>query len=209
MRDVRDLLLVIGASLIGRFLYDNIRSNRNSAEGNVTQAIANKSSEQCWRVSEPLQPGTAGTARTLEAMKQLVIRDSHSEAVRKAALGIVKGCPGHNFQCEIQRLFDFTRSQVVYRRDPVMQERVQDTQTTLALMSGDCDCKVVALCSLLGSLGHITKFSVVGSSHDDYRHVFCKVWDGAQWVSLDPTPEAAIVGWQARRPAQADYEIFN
>lgn len=54
--------------------------------------------------------------------------------------------------------FFFVRDRIRYRRDPVDVELVQDAQRTIETGAGDCDDKVVALCSLLCVAGYVTRF---------------------------------------------------
>jgi Transglutaminase-like superfamily len=161
--------------------------------------------------SAPLLDGLPGVHQTLSAMAQLVRRDSNDLLLRGKALEIVGGCGGHDFDCEIQALYAFCRDNITYRRDPVEQERVQDARRTIYLFgSGDCDDKVVCLASLLGTLGHKSRFKVLGQRRGNYSHVYLEAQrkDGS-WLSLDPTPEQASAGWEARGGHAATYEIFT
>jgi hypothetical protein len=143
-------------------------------------------------------------------MAQLVRHDSNDLLLREKALQITDGCAGHDFNCEIDALFQYCRDQIIYRRDPIEQERVQDAKRTIfRFNSGDCDDKVVCLATLLGTLGHKTRFKVLGQQRGSYSHVYMEVQrkDGS-YLALDPTPEQAPVGWEARGHA-ATYEIFT
>ena len=157
-----------------------------------------------------LSDGVAGTRQTLAQMAALVRRDSRDLLVRDEAARIVSHCPGHDFDCEIDALFYHVRDRITYRRDPVNQERVQDARRTLFLFeSGDCDDKVVALATLLGTLGHRSRFKIVGARPSNFTHVYLEVATrGGAWLALDPTPEQAPPGWEARGHAST-YEIFT
>lgn len=157
----------------------------------------------------PLSQGNQGIFETLYWMAVIVRRDIHDPKVRGQALAIVDKCHGHDFETEIASVFEFVKNRITYRRDPVDQERVQDTRRTLfEFQSGDCDDKVVALASLLGAIGAKSRFVVCGYSSDNFHHVYLEVFDGGGWVPLDPTNERATVGWEAGLPFRCAYEIW-
>lgn len=156
-----------------------------------------------------LAEGAGGTAQTLEQMAELVRRDSVNPDVVGKAREIISGCLGHDFTCEIEALYNFVKNEIVYRRDPYHAEWVQDAPRTLFVFgSGDCDCKVVCLATLLASVGHKCRFKVIGLTPHKYKHVYLQVKTSDGWVSLDPTPEAAHAGWEGRGHT-AVYEIFT
>lgn len=158
----------------------------------------------------PLDAGRRGTWQTLRAMAEMVRRGSRDPRVRDAALAITRGCPGHDFQCEIRRLFEFVRDRIVFRRDPIGQERVQDAPRTLFIFrSGDCDDQSVLLAALLGSLGHQSRFVVLSFDGGDFHHVCLQVLDRGRWISLDPTRERAPIGWESPAVRRAIYPIFT
>jgi len=155
-----------------------------------------------------LAEGATGTAQTLDHMAALVRRDATNLQIRGKALEIIAGCACHDFTCEIQALYNFVKNEIVYRRDPFHAEWVQDAPRTLFVFgTGDCDCKVVCLATLLASVGHKCRFKVIGLKPHSYKHVYLQVKTSDGWISLDPTPEAAHPGWEGRGHT-AVYEIF-
>jgi hypothetical protein len=85
---------------------------------------------------------------------------------------------------------------------------VQDAKRTLFVFgTGDCDDKVVCLATLLATLGHKSRFKVLGTKRGHFSHVYLEVQTPRGWLSLDPTPEQAHAGWQGRGH-MATYEIF-
>lgn len=159
--------------------------------------------------SARLLDGLPGVNQTLEQMAALVRRDAGDLLLREYAIRLTEDCEGHNFRCEIRKLFEHCRDNIIYRRDPVQVERVQDARRTLFTFGhGDCDDKVVCLASLLATLGHRTRFKVLGNSPGNYTHVYLEVHTRRGWVALDPTPETVPAGWEARGHA-ATYEIFH
>lgn len=166
-------------------------------------------SADAWIARVTLAPGVTAVAQTLAVMAALVRRDAQDEWLRRYALALVAGCRGHDFECEIERVFCYVRDAITYRRDPVTVERVQDAKRTIALGSGDCDDKVVLLATLLAAVGHRPRFVVIGYRRGAYQHVFLEVLMRGRYVALDPTNERATVGWEARGVTRAVYEIFR
>jgi transglutaminase superfamily protein len=155
-----------------------------------------------------LLPGTPGITQTLQAMASLVRRDSQDMQLRDKALEICSHCDGHDFEDEIHSLFRYCRDGITYRRDPVQQERVQDAKRTIYVFgTGDCDDKVVCLATLLGCLGHRSRFKVLGRKRDKYTHVYLETYCKGKWIPLDPTPEEAPAGWEGQGYT-AVYDIF-
>ena len=88
---------------------------------------------------------------------------------------------------------------------------MQDAQRTIETGAGDCDDKVVALCSLLAVAGYVTRFVCGGRTPDVLDHVWCEVyldWEDS-WLALDPTNEQAAPGWFQQFPYRIEYEIFT
>ena len=158
----------------------------------------------------PLVDGISGTYQTLREMARIVREDSTDLRVRAIAESIVSGCAGHEFECEVQAIFSYCRDAITYRRDPIEQERIQDTLRTVHLFnSGDCDDKIVCLAGLLGSLGHKSRFVIIGPRAEKFTHVYLEVQTKGGWLPLDPTPEQAPMGWEARALHRDVYEIWG
>lgn len=200
----KHILYVIVGGFIARLIYDRYVETRQQAR--VLDRIRYGNPADKWTVRVPIPDGKAGTLETLKYMQAIVERDSRDPHVRQLAERIVRSCRGHDFDCEISVLFAYVRDQVTYRRDPLTTEYLQDTRRLQESGAGDCDCKVISLCSLLQSLGHRTRFAVIGSSKENLSHVYCEVLTKQQgWLALDPTNEQAAVGWEARAPVKTSY----
>lgn len=164
--------------------------------------------DQVW--SGQLLDGTPGTNQTLDWMAWLVRRDSRDLQLRGVALDLVGNCGGHDFSCEIESLYNFVRDRITYRRDPVQVESVQDAKRTLFVFkAGDCDDLVVLLATLLATLGHRSRFVVLGRTREKYTHVYLEVLTQQGWMALDPTPEQATAGWESKGAIRSTYEIFD
>jgi len=164
---------------------------------------------------------TQATMRTLQAMAQLIRGEIkpdgcgfRSETVRAAAIKATKGASDEAET--IQRWFEFCRDRISYRRDTYDTERLQDACTTLAYGSGDCDDKVILLCSGLLALGFYPRF-VAQNNGVEFSHVYAEVLDEAtdQYVALDATADGTgnrprfEIG--QRNPAQHEllFDIFS
>lgn len=203
----KHLLYGIVAVFIGRLIYDRF-NERHTGQSGVYNRLQYSNPQDRWTAQETIPDGREGTIATLKFMRAIVNRDSNDPYIRKTAEQIVKVCRGHDFMCEVQALFSFVRDRITYRRDPLTTEYVQDTRRTLESGVGDCDCKVVALCSLLQSLGHRTRFIVIGHSQDQLSHVYCEVLTKEHgWLPLDPTNERAQAGWEAQAAVREAFPV--
>src|SRR5262245_6298530 len=210
-KDAHKVFLAVLAGLIVRTLW-NARVNSSLPQQKKMQLPASDNGPFTIH-QELLADGDAGIFRTLEVMAELVRRDVQSPIVRDKALEIVKHCKGHDFGCEVKAVYEYVRDHYTYRRDPVNVERVQDYKRTIergSLGGADCDDKSVLLASLLASLGHKPAFVVLGKTKQRFDHVYVAVRvAGKGWVSLDPTPERAVPGWEAKGAQKQIFEIFR
>lgn len=135
---------------------------------------------------------------TLDRMREYVRAATTDLGLRDFATHVLAagGVTGHDFDGEVQALFAYVRDRITYRRDPVAVEMVCDARRTLERGAGDCDDKVVLLCSLLAVTGHTSRFVCGGDEPDDFLHVWCEAETKGGWVALDPTKEDAPPGWQ-------------
>lgn len=135
------------------------------------------------------------------------------ERIRRAALSICSGIPGHHHHAELGALLAYCRDQIAYRLDPVETERLQDPLTTLELRSGDCDDKCTLLATLLAAIGHHPRF-VAQFNGSEFDHVYCETLLNGQWLALDPTADGQqglqLAGVNWRNPAHSEwtYRIF-
>lgn len=160
---------------------------------------------------ETLADGWPGTVQTLERMAQLIRAARFDPECRAKAAQICRdaGVKGHDFDGEIKALFEDARDNLTYRNDPVGVELVQDAKRSYQYGIGDCDDKVIRLCSHLACLGHTTQL-VPFADGDTAGHVFCSVFNKAgEWTPLDPTWEGATVGWEADYGRTWSYPIFD
>lgn len=142
-------------------------------------------------------------------MRRFVRRDVVFDiGLRDFALGLLRGVRGHDHGGEIKRLFEYVRDEITYRKHPVDVQLVPDARRTLARGVGDCVGKSVLLCSLLGSVGHVTRFRTLSQFPPFFNHINPEVDTPRGWVPLDPTPPSAPVGWQAEGLISCVHSIF-
>lgn len=148
-----------------------------------------------------LLEGPSGTVQTLAPMVGLVQCAVYDLGLRAFAHSLVDKLSGHDFDGEIQKIFEFVRDKIRYAKDPVSVELVQTPRLSLDLGFGDCDDKCVLLNSLLAALGHAVLFNVVSYDGVSFGHVFCSAWSRSRgdWISLDATNEKAVVGWRTEQ----------
>lgn len=209
----KGLMTALGLGLVGALLGgvgDRLLGNPNKKHSQDGGGGLLPSYETRQDFTVPIAQGNQGIFETLYWMAVIVRRDIHDQKVRDKALEIVGNTRGHDFGREIESLFRYVKDRITYRRDPVDQERVQDSRRTLfEFQSGDCDDKVVALASMLGSIGAKSRFVVCGYTSDNFHHVYLEVFHDGQWMPLDPTNERASVGWEAGLPFRCAYEIWG
>lgn len=164
------------------------------------------------------------TKETLDVMRSAVLGELppdyagwRSEPLRLKAEEILKGVPA-GFNGEIQRLFEFARDGITYRRDQVDTQRVQDALQTITRRSGKCVDKVIVLAALLAAMGYVSRFVVQKpNAGDDWAHVYLEVWDDERqrWIALDPTGDGvaprplAALGWKQPAFDEATFDIFK
>lgn len=127
-----------------------------------------------------------------------------------AARSITFLSPQKDDWAEAVALFNYVRDHVRYVRDVLDVETLSTPQRTLDTRSGDCDDQATLLATLLEAIGFPTRFVVAGYSLPGvYEHVYVQALitgapdlatgiahpDLAQWVSFDPTEQAAA-GWE-------------
>ncbi|MGH8742860.1 MAG: transglutaminase-like domain-containing protein [Burkholderiales bacterium] len=128
-------------------------------------------------------------------MSRLAKDGRKNPVIRDTAARLVQGLSSKNYSGEIGHLFDFVRDKIRYTRDIDGVETLHFPEVVLEQGYGDCDDKAVLLASLLGAIGHRTRFIAVGFEPGNYSHVLTQVQFGnGKWLSLDPT-ENRPIGW--------------
>jgi len=150
-----------------------------------------------WRISE----GTQGVKETLAVMRRIVRGDDGraNPAVIETARSIARGVPAKDWFGQIEAVYNFVRSNIVYVMDPVDVEALSTPVELLRIRAGDCDDMAVLLASLLTAIGHPTRFVAIGFSEGDLSHVYVETKIGERWIALDPTEPlpAGQLAWSA------------
>lgn len=143
--------------------------------------------------------GDAGTAVTLNIMKQVRNVYRRLPWVRALAADLTREVPQKSYVGQVRALFDFVQNRIRYVHDPVALERLQTPEVTLKERAGDCDDKSILLATLLESVGHPTRFIAVATGNSpSLNHVFVETRIGPEWVALDAT-EPFPMGWRPQR----------
>lgn len=127
-------------------------------------------------------------------MAQLAQKGLRDQRIRNLAVALTTdgflngtGLKQKDFTGEAERLHAFVRDQIRYVRDTDGVELVHDPAITLQIGAGDCDDKAILLASLLGSIGHPTRFIAVAFEPELYSHVWLQDYLDGRWVDLEPT----------------------
>lgn len=127
-------------------------------------------------------------------MARLARQGLRDQTIRNAAVQITTkgfldgtGLQQKDFEGEAKRIHAFVRDQIRYVRDTDNVELLHDPVTLLQIGAGDCDDKAILLASLLGSIGHPTRFIAVAFEPGRYSHVWLQDYLAGHWVDLEPT----------------------
>jgi len=160
-----------------------------------------------------LLDGEQGNMQTLEAMASIVRHDRTQPDLRQFVLReIVKDARGHDSRTEVQRIFEYARDRITYRKDPFGVERVADIWSTLYVLDneGDCGIKSTFIATCCALLGHKPYFVVIKQreKQTSFNHVYNMIVIDGSPVYLDATPEYAPFGWQTNAVIRKLYPIF-
>ena len=139
-------------------------------------------------------------------MAQRIKSGSRRSSVIKLARDVSRGC-GKDKLCRAKALYKFVRDEVEFSNDPVGLEMVTSPALTFGLdeyentggiWSGDCDCKVTALGSLLYSIGIPVRIVIVNApplGKKQYAHVYLEGVINGMPVSMDANDPKYKFGW--------------
>ena len=145
--------------------------------------------------SVPLAPGSAGTAQTMRAMRELIEQGKRHPEIIRAATAVIYTTPEKFEAAEACALFEYVRQTIRYVRDVWGAETLAAPHITLARQLGDCDDQVVLLASMLEAAGYpkrlvVTAYQAPGA----WEHVHLEVYADGQWIACDPTEHEGM-GW--------------
>lgn len=137
-----------------------------------------------------IREGLAGIEDTLQIMRLLVLRGRENPAVRERAAALVRGLPPYAYLAEADAIFRFVRDCIRYTGDIFDVETLQAPEYTLQIGIGDCDDKVILVCSLLQSINHPCKLVALGDQPGECGHVIAETKIGPHWLAMECcTPE--------------------
>lgn len=121
-------------------------------------------------------------------MRDLIRIGRRNPQVIALARHLVSGLPSKDYSGEARAIFEYVRDRIRYVRDPVDVEALSDPIATLNMGSGDCDDKVVLLCSLLNAIGHETRMIAMREDRNGpYCHVYAETKLGTRWIPMETT----------------------
>ena len=111
----------------------------------------------------------------------------------------------------IEDYFNYCRDQIAYKNDPVGIEYVRRADHTIRIGHGDCDDKVIALCTMLKAAKPELKLKIVVGACDrfsnEFSHVWAEMYQNGEWISIDPTPKRSVIGFRPRASRTKDFFI--
>ena len=138
--------------------------------------------------------GARGARQTLQIMADLARRGMRDQDIRNLAVALTtqgflngRGLRQKDFEGEARRLHAFVRDDIRYVLDTDGVELLHDPVTLLEIGAGDCDDKAILLASLLGSIGHRTRFVAVAFEPERFSHVWVQAHLDGRWVDLETT----------------------
>ena len=132
--------------------------------------------------------------QTVALMRDMIDRAKVDPAIISAAHSIVALTPEHDAAGELAALYRWARDRLRYVRDVAGVETLSYPGLVLRRQSGDCDDQTALLCALFESIGYPTRLVIAQYDGPTFEHVYCQVWDGAQWVDCEPIERTAQLG---------------
>ncbi len=144
--------------------------------------------------------GAAGTAATIEAMKQKALECSRHEPVIDLARWIVEDVDRKDHEGEVRALFDWVKEHCRYINDPVALELVSGAcDMIFRVGQGDCDDHAIVMAALSMAIGRRAAFRTVAvdsTRPTQASHVYALIQVGKdRWLAAD-TAEGGYLGWE-------------
>lgn len=143
--------------------------------------------------------GKAGTAYTIQKMKDMAFKGSIHPTVIETASLVVRNVGHKDYAGEAEAIFNWVKSNIRYVRDPNGVEMIQAPWVTLKKGAGDCDDLSTLINSLLASIGMQTGYETIRSdpaNPDEFSHVYSIVKTPVGWRAADPTVAISTFGWR-------------
>lgn len=200
-RDIQEFIAKnfgIGSQLTG-VEFDRILNKLPDAKSTATAGVVSKKKVSVKNIDQ-----------RVSYIKKLILEGKEDSRIRALALQIVDdaGVAGREHVAEIRAIFDYVQQNVTFRSDVAGIESFQDANLTLTeWQAGDCDDFVIALGSLLGSIGYAVKIKVVAVGSLTFNHVYllAEVPRG-RWIAVDASVNKPM-GWEPEGNHAKEYEI--
>lgn len=151
--------------------------------------------------------GRAGVEATLRKMRELIHTGKLNYDVRQCAVRLVRNIrPQKHYWAMVGAIHAFVRDNIAYVPDIDGVETLHPAEVVLSNRAGDCDDKVILLCSLLASIGLQTRIRAAAVDSPECNHVMADVWLEDKWIPLETT-EPVPVGWSPPATQQAILEV--
>ena len=148
----------------------------------------------------PLRAGDAGTAQTIEKIRELVNEAWKNPAILGYATNVIRnaGVQAHDSLNQIRAIYNDAKT-YYFLNDPWGNEVLHPAEDLINWRAGDCDdINAILLPSVLGAAGFETRVVTVAADGRDpnaFSHIYCEVNNPAngQWIPLDAArPHAAF-----------------
>ena len=153
--------------------------------------------------SRPIPEGDAGTAATIEAMRQLIDEGKKDPVVHELAANILRKARVRAFdwQGEVRAIYAAVKRNVRFTRDIRGKETLHAAREIIRLQIGDCDDFTILLCALLETVGVRTRIKTIagdGRAPDTFTHVFPEALVDGKWIAVDAARRHPALGRQPR-----------
>lgn len=167
------------------------------------------------RTEENIGTGDQAIYNTVDKMKDIISQSSKNTYVREWAKEVVSRVDVNDKKGEAKAIFNFTRDNVRYTKDPLGYEYLQTPPVLLedirlyqegkgSRPSGDCDDMTLLSLSLLKSIGFNVAIKVVSfNKNKTFGHVYGLVQIGYDWIPFDCVRPDQSMGWESQGHTRA------
>ena len=161
-------------------------------------ATAPVSNNAGWSRSTPLLAGDAGTAQTIDLIRQAVWSGLQDARVRAQLARILNGIPAYDTTAEIQAIFNWVLANIRFTNDPIGHETISTASWTIEHRIGDCDdINAVLIPTLVMMAGIPARLVTVSNDPSDparFSHIYAEAEVNGGWIALDAARPGARFG---------------
>ena len=148
--------------------------------------------------------GEVAIDNTARIMRDIIIKSTQNQYVRKWAEKMLDRVPDHNEYQEVSAVYQYLANNIRYTKDPHGFEYIKTPPVSLQQMdigelpNLDCDDMTVLSLSLLKSIGYPVALRLASFNRDKkFRHVYGLVFVKQYgWVPFDLVKKKGL-GWEA------------